>query len=529
MLGSFQRAHKLLQNEVAKLKRATLELDGRIKEQEDAKEDLDSLQQQCNKVREENEELRRRLEKHGQSRRRDSQDIMNHRTRLKELSAMVEIAQKDTREQAQKTAQEHHRADLNQADLAQLLCTQAALEETLLVHWEMLEDLAQQFNLDPPWQCSLCSAQNPQDDQSCRVCDSPKGGKTDCGGRAVEAYFEFRLHQEFLGRDPPPGPEARLAALRIALGHRTEKWIQRDEIEELYVYCKGLAQDLTVDTVMRAEAAFVLFTMGEEAAQRIGRMLLLEMGGQSDAVRIMCRRLRQQRVAVLYHRLMQMQKYDLKRFNAWKEKMEQAQRRFHRLSTMRSSRELPYSPSSTDRSMPTTPSAPTPASASPSSLAATTARSSAIAKFPDVEEDDEAEEEECDSDNDENKFPLPTSDIYSAAGFSYMKALWSTSQLTWLLSCDKWIVGETWTLSVVATSLDSVIREFGFNGGGGGFLKLIVPVGATGLRITVTDTVKQVTTKFAYRGKNGNVGDVFFTDVYIGPGSNLPEKYAVDQ
>jgi len=144
---------------------------------------------------------------------------------------------------------------------------------------------------------------------------------------------------------------------------------------------------------MRAEAAFVLFTMGEEAAQRIGRMLLLEMGGQSDAVRIMCRRLRQQRVAVLYHRLMQMQKYDLKRFNAWKEKMEQAQRRFHRLSTMRSSRELPYSPSSTDRSMPTTPSAPTPASASPSSLAATTARSSAIAKFPDVEEDYEAEEE----------------------------------------------------------------------------------------------------------------------------------------
>jgi len=330
MLGSFQRARKVLRAEVARLSEAYDALETRIGEEarDGVRKDIQVLRARCAKLAAENAELQGQFAKYTTSASRDSADIARLRQRIAEANRELSLAKSDTIQQAQRAAEEERAADLQVSELEQKLGTEEALEGMLVVQWEMLEDLAAQVSLDPPWCCGLCSCKNPQTAFLCSVCESPKDGKTDLGNKAVEAYFEFRLHQEFLGRDPRPTPERSLAALKIALSHRRERWIEQDEIEELYACLKDLANNLAIDPVLRAEAALTLFTHGDEDARRLGKLMLRAMGENSDAVRRLCRGQRQQRVAVLYHNLLQMKQHDQKRFNAWMEKLVHAQCRY---------------------------------------------------------------------------------------------------------------------------------------------------------------------------------------------------------
>lgn len=341
MLGSFQRARQLLQDEVVRLREAHEELERKASDSTSSlQRELRQAKAECRSVREELERLQRQLAKHVESSSRDSKDIASLAGRLAVVRKDEGLARQETLKQAQRAAEEVRLADVQEEDLAQLLRTEAALEGMLMVQWEMLEDLAQQVNLDPPWRCGLCSCRNPQREVECSVCESPKDGKTEMGSKTVEAYFEFRLHQEFLGRDPLPPPERCLPALQIALHHRREKWIEQEEITELQHQCRDIATQPTLDPVLRAEAAFTLFQLGDEEGQRMGRMLLKTMGENTDAVRRMCRKQRQARVATLYQQLLLMKQKDMKRFREWQGKMEQAQLRYRQRLAKQNERRL---------------------------------------------------------------------------------------------------------------------------------------------------------------------------------------------
>lgn len=336
MLGSFQRARDVLRNEVTRLNDAQAALESLVEEERksDVQAEIKALRRKREGVREERDGLRAQLTKVFGTKSRDNADIECLRTCLAELTDDLKRARADTLKEATSSFEAQRQADLSEQELAQRKRTEAALEDILLVQWEMLQDLATQIDLVPPWRCGLCSCRNPYREATCTVCESPKDGKTDLGNKSVEAYFEFRLHQEFLGRDPAPEPERRLAAIQIALAHRSEKWIEAEELEELHQQLKAVANDQGTDPVLRAEAAFMLFKQGDDdEGRRLGRLMLRSMGENSDAVRRMCRKQRQQRVAVLYQRVMQMKKEDADRFAEWHAKLEQAQAHFCRSST----------------------------------------------------------------------------------------------------------------------------------------------------------------------------------------------------
>lgn len=542
MLGSFQRAHSILQAEVDKLRKSQAELEERLRDEDRVKAELSEMRAKCEAISGENAELQQTLAKRRESEQRDSKEIKALRNKAAKLEQELRPLREENLKLVQHRNEEQRRAQLSEEELAQLQGAEAALEEALGVLWMMLEDLAMQFFFAPPWKCALCSCSNPHLERTCGVCDSPKGGSTDCGGKACEAYFEFRLHQEFLEKRPLPLPESRLAALRIALGHRQERWIQTEEIEALYDMLKDLAGDEAMDSGLRAESAFVLFSLGDGMAKRLGKMMLRDMGQRTDAVKLMCRRLQEQRVAVLFHRLLVLKKHDVAKFRAWEERFQKAQARFQEMGPAaaversRSSRlSLSRSVSSDAGSQPETllPGAISEGQLGAAAVAAAEKRGWALARrktappgvvsrvAEEEEEDDDEDESEC-----KNIFPLSAEGTYSAAGLATNNHLWSARQLSGLFFHDKWNVGETWTFSVEATSQDSVAREFSFSGGSG-FLRIEVPAGADALRITVTDTVKSLSSKFMYRGKNGTVGDVTFTDIYIAPGSAVPARYAV--
>lgn len=332
MLGSFQRARQLLQQEVNRLHEANDQLQQQTKQQQKSgvNQELKATKARCSEVRAEVERLQRELGRKAASGTRDATETRELRLRVADARLEESGARAETLKEVQRAVEEERFADMQSEELDQLLRTEAALEGMLMVQWEMLEDLAQHVNLDPPWCCGLCSCRNPQHEQHCWVCESPKDGKTEMGNKAVEAYFEFRLHQEFLGRDPPPPPERRLPALQIALNHRREKWIEQEEVDELQGQLRDLATNKSLEPVLRAEAAYILFQLGDEAGVRMGRSLLKTMGENTDAVKRMNRRQRQKRVATLYKQLTAMKQKDMKQFRAWQEKMEQAQLRFRR-------------------------------------------------------------------------------------------------------------------------------------------------------------------------------------------------------
>lgn len=335
MLGSFQRARDVLRNEVTRLNEAQTALEVLIEEERrsDVQSEIKALRRKRDEVREEKDVLQGQLTKVLDTKSRDHADIQCLRSTLTELADDLKRARADTLKEATLSFEARRQASLLEEELAQRKRTEAALEDILLVQWEMLQDLATQIDLVPPWRCGLCSCRNPHKEAECTVCESPKDGKTDLGNKTVEAYFEFRLHQEFLGRDPAPEPERRLAAVQIALAHRGEKWIESEELEELHQQLMTVANDQGIDPVLRAEAAFALFKQGDDEGRRLGRAMLRNMGETSDAIRRMCRKHRQQRVAVLYQRVMQMKKEDAERFAEWHAKLEQAQAHFCRSST----------------------------------------------------------------------------------------------------------------------------------------------------------------------------------------------------
>lgn len=540
MLGSFQRARNILHAEVDKLRTSQAELEHRLRDQDNVQEELAELRAKTKQMREENRYLQQELARRQDSENRASREIRDLRDKAARLDRELEPLREERLALAQHAAEQQRRAQLAREELDQLQGAEAALEEALGVLWQMLEDLAMQFSLAPPWRCSLCSCSNPHSRDSCVVCEVPNDGSTDCGNKVCEAYFEFRFHQEFLAKRPPPPPEQQLASLRIALGHREEGWIQREEVEELVRILVKLAGNQAADIVLRAESAFVLFSLGDESAKGLGRMMLQDMGRRTDAVKLMCRRLQEQRVAVLFHRLLVMKKHDVEKFRSWEERFKQAQARFFevgpaeaversRSSMLALSRSVTaasnYSLNAELSPVPSGQGMVLPGAVDSAAEAAVQPRqrSAMLAK----RDGDEAEEKDDDDDDGcRNAFPLRPYETYSAAGLVANTQLWSASQLALLFIHDQWSVGETWTFSAEVTSHDTEDREFGFSGGGG-FFTIDVPAGADCMRITVTDKVKSVSSKFVYRGRNGTVGDVTFTDIYMGPGSVVPASYKV--
>lgn len=108
--------------------------------------------------------------------------------------------------------------------------------------------------------------------------------------------------------------------------------------------------------------------------------------------------------------------------------------------------------------------------------------------------------------------------------------IWSAAQLRALTASGKWSKGDTWELTVTATSMtrDKKTRPFGF-AGGGGFLRFDVPAGAKDQLITVRDTVCGGSkTRFEYLGQ-GSAGEVEFTNICLrkvasGFGAKAPRK-----
>jgi len=83
-----------------------------------------------------------------------------------------------------------------------------------------------------------------------------------------------------------------------------------------------------------------------------------------------------------------------------------------------------------------------------------------------------------------------------------------------LTSSRDWTIGDTWQLTVVASSSETQSRSFGF-AGGGGFLRFDVPAGAKGQQITVRDTIcGGRKTRFEFRGA-GKPGVVSFTNIHL--------------
>ncbi|CAK0905882.1 unnamed protein product [Prorocentrum cordatum] len=330
MLGSFQKARGLLRSSVARLQGDNEELERRLREE--GEHVLDSqiadLHRKCAEARRSNAERQRRLDAAEQGHRRDSEAVARLRASWLALREELQAARGEAAQEAEREAAQLAAAAAAEGELERALRAEEALQDMLRFLWQLMEDLASQVSLEPPWRCGLCSCSNPQESSACGVCDIARGDEAGAErDTVVEAYFEFRLHQEFLGRCPAPPAEKQLPALRIALSHRTEGWIQSDEVDELQERCKELAADASVEPALQAEAAYVLFTLGREDGSRIGRALLKSMGENGTAVRQMCRQLRQRHVALQYQRMLQLKKHDLHHFDDWLEKFQQAQAR----------------------------------------------------------------------------------------------------------------------------------------------------------------------------------------------------------